>query len=203
MRRHEQAITDDDARAIEPDAPAATPDDPAPAPAAAPAGRAWLRRLGVGLVIVVAAIPVGLQFQVSSERAIATRSEEVQRKAERDERQAQNRLSTVNTRMVVARTQEADAQGVLDRARADMTAQGLEEASLDAVHDQIESHVKDLRSQSSTVAATVAEQKRLQPAAENCLFDLLRTLGRGRSGHHEAPPSDACAVVAARAPGQT
>jgi hypothetical protein len=186
--------TDRTIRSTEPGAAGSTDAPPARA------DRAWLRRLGLGLVAVLIAVPIGLQFQVAAQRDQAARSEAAQHRAERDERSARKRLSTVHTRVLAAQVDEADAKGVLETARTNMRAQGLEESALETVHDQTERHVKDLRAQAAVVAAAVTEQERVQPAAESCLFDLLRALGRGRSGGTE-PPSGACAAVAPHRPG--
>ncbi len=178
-----------------------TTDDTSTDPAATTGWR-WLRRLGVAAVVVLAVVAIGFQVQVSKVRDQVERAETARAQAESDEESAQIRLASVDARMELAEIGEAGAQGVLDQSRTDMAAQGIEEAALGDVQRQTARNVKDLRRQNATVAAAIAEQSRVQPAAGACVFDLLRSLGRVRGGNSGAAQSEPCKTVASHAPGQ-
>jgi hypothetical protein len=151
--------------------------------------------VGVGLVVLLAAALVGLQVQAAHVRDQAAQAEVLQRAAELDEEAAQIRLDSVDDRVRVARRDEAAAQGRLAQARQDMADKGFEEPALHDIQVAKAAQVKDLRSQVKAVAAAIAEQKRLRPAAEACVFDMLQKLGDGSRATTEA-----CATVAKHSP---
>lgn len=203
----------DDLRVVDPpgtDAPVAVPtgafaDSPTglidaidgPGAAAAPPvrrGRRWLGRLGLLLVVLIAAVAVGFQVQTAHVREEVRQAETDQRLAELEEDTARVRLESVGDRVIVAQDNKADAQAVLDGSRQAMAAQGLEEATLHDAQVKKAGEVKDLRTQGKTVRAAIADQKRLQPAAGDCVFDLLRGLS-----DRSAKNTPACATVASLA----
>lgn len=174
-----------------PDDAASAASEPDPAPARRP--RRWLRRLGIGFVVVVALVPVGLQVQAARVRDQVNRAETTQRIAELDEESAQIRLDSVDARVRVAEDDEAEAQARLDGSRKAMTDKGFEESALPSIQVEKATEVKDLRAQVKAVAAAIAEQNRLQPAAAACVFDRLRDLAAPHSG-----ATAACKTVARR-----
>lgn len=153
--------------------------------------RRWLRRLGVALVVIVALVAVGFQVQAARVRNQAADAETTQRIAELDQETAQIRLDSVGARRDLAERDEAAAQQVLDDSRAAMTEQGLEEPTLHDAQVAKAKEVKDLRAQGKAVRAAIAAQKRLQPAAGSCVFDLLRGLASS-----DAKNTDACRTAA-------
>ncbi|WP_421120572.1 hypothetical protein ACE2AJ_04460 [Aquihabitans daechungensis] len=185
----DDARADDPARMIEPEV--------AECPPTRRTGRTWLRRVAVGIVVVLAAVALGFQVQVAKVQEQIDLAETDQRLAEIDEETAGYRLASVDARVRTAQQAEDEAQGTLDRSRAGMEAQGLQEASLGDVRVQMAQDVKDLRSAVERVGAQIAEQGRLQPAAGACLFDLLRALGRVDDAHDSGARSEACTTVAA------
>ncbi|MCU1369293.1 MAG: hypothetical protein JWO77_487 [Ilumatobacteraceae bacterium] len=184
----------------EPIEPAAQPIEPGGAevgpvtPVAPRRERAWVRRIGVALVVLIAGAATALQVQAARVREEVAAAETTQRIAELDEETARIRLASVGDRVDLAERNQADAEGVLDGSREAMTAQGLEEATLHDAQVAKAGQVKDLRSQVKAVAAAIATQKRLQPAADACLFDLLRGLGSS-----SARDTEECRTVASLA----
>jgi hypothetical protein len=157
----------------------------------------WLRRIGVGLVLLLVTGLIGLQVQAARVTDQTERSEAAQRVAELDQESAQIRLDSVDARVRVAEEDEAAAAAVLARSRADMTRKGFEEPALAGIQVEKAGQVKDLRSQVKAVAADIAEQNRLAPAADACVFDRLRALND--LGHNNL--SEACKTVAGHSPG--
>lgn len=183
---------DDDPRVVD-DAPGSG----APGGGPAKTGHPWLRRLGVALAVLLAAVPVGLQVQAARVRDQVDRAEAAQRIAELDEESAQIRLDSVGDRVLIARGDEDAAAARLAQARADMTAKGFEEPALHDIQVKKAGQVKELRAQVKKVAADIAEQNRLRPAADACLFDMLRALG----DHSQGGASEACKTVAGHSTG--
>ncbi len=187
---------EDDARAGDPTRADGIEGDDAD-PSSDRGGRTWLRRLGLAVVLVLAAVAIGFQVQVARVQGQINEAETDQRRAERDELTAGFRLDSVDARARTAQQAEDEAQSTLDRSRADMEAKGLQEEKLGHVQAQTAQEVKDQRARVKNVRAQIAEQGRLQPAASACLFDLLRALGRVGSAHNSGPRSEACTTVAA------
>jgi hypothetical protein len=190
-----------DAPTTDPARPDATAGDAGAALPSRRSGRRWLRRMGLGLVLVLAAVALGFQLQVAEVRDQVDHAEAVQRRAERDERAAASRLTSVGARLSRAAEDEAAAQATLDRSRAGVQAAGLEEERLGEVRVETARRVKELRSAVRSVQAQIEEQGRLQPAAAACLFDLLRALGQVDDAN-TGPRSEACSsVTSSRGPG--
>lgn len=152
------------------------------------------------LLVILAAVPVGLQVHVASEREETARREEAQLRAEDQARAASDRLASVNERLLAARAKEATARQELRRAQQDMAAKGLAEGSLDEAQGSERARVEGIRDQADAVAAAIAVQEQLQPAAVACLFDLLRALDRVGLGDDAGAPSKACTTAADLAP---
>lgn len=161
------------------------------------AERTWLRRLGVASVLVLAAVAIGFGVHVTQVQDQVSQAETTQRLAELDAQRAGIRLDSVDARVRTARRIEDEAQAALDRSRAQMEAQGLQEELLGDAQAKTAKAVKDQRARVKTVKAQIAEQGRLQPAASACLFDLLRALGRIGDAHNSGSRSEACTTVAA------
>jgi type II secretory pathway component PulK len=170
-------------------------DDPTPTSASPRRGRRWLRRLGLLLVLVLVAAAIASQVQVAEVRNQVHRSEDAQRTAEGAEQRARSRLASVDARLRTASEGEAEAQRTLDRSRAEVQAQGLEEARLGGVQVETARRVKELRAAVRSVQGQIEEQGRVRPAAAACLFDLLRALGQVDDAH-TGPRSEACTAVA-------
>lgn len=207
-RAHDAPGADEPVIDLGADAVGSSPDAPGPGSAgeadadgadqiAAKPRRVWLRRAGWTLLAVLLLVLSGLQIQAAKVRAQVDEAETAQRSAELDEQSARNRLASVGDRVRLAEADEAAAQAELDRARADMTAKGFEEPALPGIQVAKAKEVKDLRAGKKKVAADIAEQNRLQPAAAACLFDMLRALSRVDAGSTGGRASEACRTVAA------
>jgi mannitol-specific phosphotransferase system IIBC component len=157
----------------------------------------WLRRIGVAMVVLLVAGLIALQVQASRVTDQTEQAEAAQRNAELDQEAAQIRLDSVDARVRVAEEDEAAAAAELEHSRADMTRKGFEEEALAGIQVEKAAQVKDLRSQVKAVAADIAEQNRLAPAADACVFDRLRALND--LGHNTL--SEACKTVAGHSPG--
>ena len=172
------------------------------APAPTRGGHRILRRIGIGLVALLAVVAIGFRVQVRHVDEQAADAEARQRSAQLDATRARERLDSVDARVRTAEAAELRARGTLARARTAVADQGLEEGALDDVRVETAGRVKELRRAVRSVQRQIEEQARLQPAAGACLFDLLRALGQVGGGNHGGPRSEACSTVAGtRGPG--
>ena len=163
-------------------------------------GWRWLRRIGVVLVLATAALPVGLQLQLRDVRDEVVRAEAADVDALGDVREAAHRVRSVDERVVAAEGEEDAAQAELDRARAVLAAVGLRESTMEDVQVETGSLRDAYRTQYDGETAAIADQERVEPAAEACLLDRVRALARVAVGHQPGAPSAECTTVAGRRP---